>query len=297
MLETVGSLRRNYRQVFSPEHGDCLLIPTKDFKPEWKNGLLRQGHQVLEKQKWGAGKDDVVLIKMEYSATIAQLAKDLPDEEPPSISSKIDDNSSSKTDELNVRKGIVSGANVAVAAAKIPKPEEPYKRNYGHPPGNKAGLVHRGKKWLPELEQLLKQHMECRELVELPMPIRARRIKQMQPDPFPDRTVIGLVQHYKQITTPAQRAAALVEAQKPPIQRPRWESMNSKQERYTLKADGLQCTGIVTFENGKIERVSAVVTPETEGNGQAKAVLVNDLPVDVLKLLNGLIEQLQETQQ
>lgn len=184
-------------------------------------------------------------------------------------------------------------------AIPTPKPEkrildQPYKRNFGHPPGNKNGIVHRGKKWDDELNKKLIEYMQRRELVELPMPYRARAIKKMEPDPFPDRTAIALVQHYKQITTPAQRAAALVEAQKPPVQRPKWEYLNSRQEKYSLIQDGLKCTAIATFEKGSLQRISACITPQTEGNTEAKGVIVNELPIDVIKLLYSLVEQLQQ---
>jgi hypothetical protein len=120
-------------------------------------------------------------------------------------------------------------------------------KKVNRPIGNINGVVHRGKKWTPELDKKLIELMQSRELVELPMPYRAQVIKKMVPDPFPDRTTIALVQHYKQITTPAERATALAESLKPPVEKIRWENTNSRQEKYTLEKDGLKLTGIRNF--------------------------------------------------
>ncbi len=192
---------------------------------------------------------------------------------PKPISSKNNDNSSSKIDET---------------------PGQPRKKR-GRKPN--ADITRRTKNWSPDEKKLLKTQMERRDLVALPMPMRAAKLKTEQPDPFPTRSAIALVQQYKQITTPAERATALADSLKPQVEKIRWENTQSRQEKYTLEKDGLKLTGLAVFEKGVLQRISAIVTPQTAGNTEAKAVLVNELPVDVLKLLYGLVEQLQQEPQ
>jgi hypothetical protein len=192
---------------------------------------------------------------------------------PKSISSKIDENSSSKIDET---------------------PGQPTRKR-GRKPN--ADITRRTKNWGKDEEKLLKAQMERRDLVALPMPMRAAKLKTEQPDLFPTRSAIALVQHYKQCTTPVERAAALAESLKPQAEKVRWENTQSRQEKYILEKDGLKLMGLAVFEKGVLQRISAVVTPQTAGNTEAKAVLVNELPVDVLKLLYCLVEQLQQEPQ
>lgn len=179
-------------------------------------------------------------------------------------SSKIDDNSSAKNEE--------------------------HKR--GRPKG--CGGRRAMGNWKPEDEKQLIEAMGHRDIVGLPMLHRARLILKQKHDLFPGRTALALTQHYKQITTPAQRAAALAESLKPPVDKVNWENLNCRQEKYSLEKDGLKLTALVIMEKGAIQRISAVVTPQTEGNSEVKAFLVNELPVDVLKLLYSLVEQLQQ---
>ncbi len=196
----------------------------------------------------------------------------LPGYTPPQLdkasSSKIDDNSSSKN-----------------AEHKSP----------GRPRG--CGGRRATGNWKLEAEKLLIEEMGRRDLVQFPMLQRARKILQEKPELFPDRTALALTQHYKQITTPAERACALAESLKPPMQKLRWENTNNRQEKYTLEKDGLKCQALCIFEKGSLQRVSAIVLPAAAGNGQTAAIVVNELPVDVVRLLNGLVDQLQEPQQ
>jgi len=139
--------------------------------------------------------------------------------------------------------------------------------------------------------------MQRREIVALPMMHRAQIILQDKLELFPGRTAVGLTQHYKQITTPAQRAVALAESLKPPAPKVRWENTASRQEKYILDTDGLHGIALAVFEKGTLQRVSAVVTPQTPSNTPTAAITVNDIPIEVVKLLNSLVDQLQETQQ
>jgi len=150
--------------------------------------------------------------------------------------------------------------------------------------------------WKPEAEKQLIETMGHRDIVALPMLHRARLIIKQKPDLFPDRTALALTQHYKQITTPAERACALAESLKPPMQKLRWENTQSRQEKYILEKDGLKCQALCIFDKGILQRVSAVIQPTsaTAENGQTAAVLVNELPVDIIRLLNGLVDQLQQ---
>lgn len=125
---------------------------------------------------------------------------------------------------------------------------------------------------------------------------RAKIIINQTSDLFPGRTAIALTQHYKQITTPAQRAVALTESLKPPAPKVRWENTASRQEKYILDTDGLHGIALAVFEKGTLQRVSAVVTPKTPSNTPTAAITVNDIPIEVVKLLNSLVDQLQETQ-
>ncbi len=227
----------------------CLVIPGTQWEPDWEAQLPDKYTVFYEK--------GTVLIRL-----------------PKPISSKNDDNSSSKNDET---------------------PGQPMRKKRGRRPN--TDITRRTKNWRKDEEKLLKAQMERRDLVALPMPMRAAKLKTEQPDLFPTRSAIALVQHYKQITTPAERATALAESLKPQVEKVRWENTQSRQEKYILEKDGLHLLALAVFEKGILQRISAVVTPQTAGNTEAKAVLVNELPVDVLKLLYSLVEQLQQEPQ
>ncbi|MDD4979569.1 MAG: hypothetical protein PHI29_13165 [Gallionella sp.] len=182
------------------------------------------------------------------------------------ISSKNDDNSSSQNDEVKRRPGRCGGRRAT---------------------GN----------WKPEDEKRLIEEMQRREIVALPMMHRAQIILQDKLELFPGRTAVGLTQHYKQITTPAQRAVALAESLKPPAPKVRWENTASRQEKYSLDTDGLHCLALAVFDKGALQKISAIVTPKTPSNTPTAAIAVNDVPIEVIKLLNALIDQLQEPPQ
>ncbi len=184
---------------------------------------------------------------------------------------------------------------ITLPGYKPPAPAAAPEQKRGRPRG--CGGRRATGNWKPEAEKQLIEAMGHRDIVALPMLHRAMLIIKQKPDLFPGRTALALTQHYKQITTPAERATALAESLKPPVDKINWEKLNCKQEKYALEKDGLKIQALVIIEKGTIQRISAIVTPQTEGNSEVKAFLVNELPVDVLKLLYSLVEQLQQEPQ
>jgi hypothetical protein len=148
----------------------------------------------------------------------------------------------------------------------------------------------RGKKWhKPDTDKLI-QLMEQRDLIELPMTIRAAKIKQMQPDPFPNRTTESLHQHYKQATTVETRTQARAEAMKPPTEPPPvWENTNARQEKYTIETPVYTGTGLIDIEKGKITKISALLTSKIDG----KMTAMNCMPIEAYRLIGHLISQVE----